>query len=97
MVHIALQWGQVFAGALLVHLFVAYRFVDSPYVGNSWWAFILYGAYVLAFALILEWDRIKSKDDGLLSVPQIAMVGLTVLANAFLGIISVVDVVSTTD
>lgn len=95
----ALTSGMVFSGALLVHLFVAYRFGDSPYVGNSWWVFAIYGAYVLGFALVLGWDLSSSSDEsrGQLSVVQSVAISMTVFINIFLGTVSLSDVVTTHD
>lgn len=89
----------VFSGALLVHLFVAYRFGDSPYVGNSWWVFAIYGAYVLGFALVLGWDFSSSSDEsrGQLSILQSVAIAMTVFINIFLGTVSLSDVVTTHD
>jgi hypothetical protein len=93
----ALGFGMVFAGALFVHLFVAYRFWDSPYAGNSWWAFLLYAMYLVAFALLLTADDFKGNDTkrGKLRFLQICMIGLTAVANTFLTIVGVADVATT--
>ena len=93
----ALQWGQAFAMGLLVHLFVAYRFWDSPYMGNSWWVFIPYGAFVIVLGLVLQWDSQEAslaKNRAALTIPQMAVIALIVSSNAFQGIISVADVFS---
>jgi hypothetical protein len=93
----SLSFGMVFAVALYVHLFVAYRFGDSPYAGNSWWVFLLYGLSLVGLALLLAWDCSNGRDTtrGILTFLQICIIILIAVANTFLTIVAVADVAST--
>jgi hypothetical protein len=97
MANTGLSFGMVFAGALYVHLYVAYRFGDSPYAGNSWWVFLLYGLGLVGLALLLAWDEANAEDKtrGILTFLQICIIGLIAVANTFLTIVAVADVAST--
>ena len=94
---IALSWAFVCVQLLFLLLFLAYRYDGSPYGGSSWVVQVFYQLFLWLLAFLYQRDtedleKYPGTEFNLFTFLQSAAVIATILANAGMTIMAVVDV-----